>query len=237
MKTQTHEASQGSSIAQSTKQRVREFLEKAVILTVLACLITPFGDSVLAAEIEFCQDEHRTVALLTNKSGEDVTGLRIELQGDLELDACVGVGCDMQVVANADGILELSGFCVPNGTLCLEWLSDDVTLVRAAWLIEDEEVWQIDLHTPIARFLLLGDKVVGEPVRVEALGSKDSDGEQLLQYEWFWNDGVTAQGYSTSRTFTAPGTFRITLVVTDAKGLQDSQTAVCRIGELSLIHI
>jgi len=231
MKTQTHEASQGSSIAQSTKQRVREFLEKAVILAVLACLITPLGAGASTAEIELCKDKHRTVALLTNRSGDDVTGLRIEFQGDLELDSCVGVGCDMQVVANADGILELSGFCVPNGTLCLEWLSDDVTLIRAAWLVGHTEVWQIDLNRPIARFVVLGDKIVGESVRLEALGSKDSSGGKALHHEWKWDDGVAAEGYSTSRTFTTPGTYRITLVVTDTEGHQDSHTAVCRVRE------
>ncbi len=55
-------------------------------------------------------------------------------------------------------------------------------------------------------------------------GSSDSDGT-IVQYQWDFGDGWTAQGASTSHTYTAPGIYLATLTVTDDDGEQASAQA------------
>lgn len=53
--------------------------------------------------------------------------------------------------------------------------------------------------------------------------STDPNGDALVE-EWSFGDGGTGSGRSTNHTYTKPGTYTVTLKVTDPKGLSDTAT-------------
>lgn len=57
-------------------------------------------------------------------------------------------------------------------------------------------------------------------VRLDANGSSDPDGP-ITSYTWDLGDGSTATGDTLSHTYTAPGTYRVELTVTDNSGATD----------------
>jgi len=59
--------------------------------------------------------------------------------------------------------------------------------------------------------------VVGMPLRFDASRSSDRDGG-IVRYDWDFGDGGTAQGIAASHTYWQPGTYRLTLTVTDGSG-------------------
>jgi len=65
----------------------------------------------------------------------------------------------------------------------------------------------------------------GTPISFDASGSYDLDGTIVL-YEWDWeSDGIfDATGMTQSHTYLAPGTYTVTLRVTDNDGLTDTTT-------------
>jgi hypothetical protein len=57
--------------------------------------------------------------------------------------------------------------------------------------------------------------VTGSPVAMSGAGSSDPDAGQTLSYAWSFGDASTGSGVSVSHTYTAPGTYVVTLTVTD----------------------
>jgi len=62
-----------------------------------------------------------------------------------------------------------------------------------------------------------------EPITFDGSGSSDPD-EDPLTYEWDFGDGNTGTGMSPSHTYTAGGTYTVTLVVNDGKVDSDPST-------------
>lgn len=65
---------------------------------------------------------------------------------------------------------------------------------------------------------------VGEPLRLNARASFDSDGE-IEAYRWDFGDGTSGAGATTEHTFDTPGTFTVTLTVQDDAGVSNSTDA------------
>ena len=55
----------------------------------------------------------------------------------------------------------------------------------------------------------------------EGAGSTDTDGT-ITGFAWDFGDGGQGSGVSLSHAFAAPGTYQVTLTVTDDEGAQDS---------------
>jgi PKD repeat protein len=78
------------------------------------------------------------------------------------------------------------------------------------------------LSPPVASFTYFPEKpVVGEEISFDASSSHDPDGE-IVNYKWDFGDGNTAEGKVVKYTYSKPGTYTVTLVVTDNDGLKNS---------------
>jgi PKD repeat protein len=66
-----------------------------------------------------------------------------------------------------------------------------------------------------------GDSVL---VLFDGSGSTASSGGSIVSYVWTFDSGGSATGQQTQRTFVAPGSYQVTLTVTDSKGKTNSKT-------------
>lgn len=73
---------------------------------------------------------------------------------------------------------------------------------------------------PVASFTFTTNELTAS---FNASGSSDPDGT-IVSYAWTFGDGSTGTGVTTSRTYTAAGTYNVTLTVTDNSGATASQT-------------
>ena len=81
--------------------------------------------------------------------------------------------------------------------------------------------------TPTAAFTASPTKIaVGERVNVDASASQPAPGNDrfLIQYNWTWGDGRSAEGKFQSHTYATAGTYIITLTVVDNTGRTGTAT-------------
>lgn len=71
---------------------------------------------------------------------------------------------------------------------------------------------------------------VGQPVTFSSAGSTDSDGS-IVSYVWDFGDGSIESGESPNHTYTALGSYTVTLTVTDDQGDTGTATAQANISE------
>ena len=70
----------------------------------------------------------------------------------------------------------------------------------------------------------LDDAVAANPAfHFDASASFDIDGE-IVSYDWNFGDGTAAQGIAVQHTYSAPGTYEVTLTVTDDDGIIAKET-------------
>ncbi|SNS46681.1 PKD repeat-containing protein [Granulicella rosea] len=69
---------------------------------------------------------------------------------------------------------------------------------------------------------------IGAPITFNGSGSSDPQG-QALTYAWTFGDGGSATGVSPTHTYTQPGGYSVTLVVTNASGIPASATSTASI--------
>jgi PKD repeat protein len=87
----------------------------------------------------------------------------------------------------------------------------------------------IDGSNPVANFDISNFTVVErtQPVEVNASGvNSSSDNVGIARYSWDWGDGTSGEGAVTNHTYFVPGTYNLTLNVTDQAGNWANKTVV-----------
>ncbi|MEA2054913.1 MAG: PKD domain-containing protein [Candidatus Thermoplasmatota archaeon] len=70
---------------------------------------------------------------------------------------------------------------------------------------------------------------VGVPIAFNGCNSYDSDG-YIVSYSWGFGDGYSGSGRTPSHVYSSPGTYIVTLTVTDDDGATDSDSAYAYVG-------
>ena len=87
----------------------------------------------------------------------------------------------------------------------------------------------------LAQFLSLQAVMSADPMEGAAplpvsFNGSSSTGD-IVHYEWMFGDGATAFGSTASHTFSTPGSYGVTLKVTDAQGATDQETVTVTVTE------
>ena len=70
---------------------------------------------------------------------------------------------------------------------------------------------------------------------LDASGSTDADGK-VVRWEWYFGDGATALGRTTTKTFTTGGTFPVTLLTRDTQGGVSTASRVVTVAALRILN-
>jgi PKD domain/D-glucuronyl C5-epimerase C-terminus len=111
----------------------------------------------------------------------------------------------------------------------LPTLAVAVALVVGTASVHAQPVRAAADHPPVARFAVPGPGPAGAPVTVDGGRSVDPDGA-VVAYHWTFGDGASADGSTTAHSYAAPGSYTVTLTVTDDRGLQDSTSGAVEVG-------
>ena len=71
--------------------------------------------------------------------------------------------------------------------------------------------------------------VTGIPVAFTGSGSNAPSGQTITGYVWNFGDGMSGAGATPTHTYTAPGTYNVTLTVTDTKGQTGAATTTTKV--------
>jgi PKD repeat protein len=103
-------------------------------------------------------------------------------------------------------------------------------------LIAPKEVYEISTpqnQPPTASFTFSpSSPAVGQTVTFDASSSYDPDGS-IVSYSWNFGDGSTASGAVVQHSYSSPGTYTVTLTVTDNNGLTASISKQITVDEQS----
>ena len=85
---------------------------------------------------------------------------------------------------------------------------------------------------PIANAGSDQEAFVNETIQFDGSKSRDEDGK-IVSYNWAFGDGGTAQGVNVNHRYASPGTYKVTLKVTDDKNAIGTNTATITVYELT----
>ena len=72
--------------------------------------------------------------------------------------------------------------------------------------------------------------LVDESMSFDGSGCYDPEGDAIVEYHWVFGDGTDAYGEVVTHTYTAEGSYTVTLYVTDSRGATGSAETSCQVG-------
>jgi hypothetical protein len=78
---------------------------------------------------------------------------------------------------------------------------------------------------------------VNVPITFDGSASYDSDGGSIVSYEWSFGDGATGSGVAPQHTYTLPGTYIVTLTVTDDEGQTNANSTTAAISGNAVLDL
>ena len=115
----------------------------------------------------------------------------------------------------------------PTHTYTISGVYMATLLVTDAIGLQDSNSITITVNAPNGEpnAVAKADTTSGEaPMTVNFVGSDSTDDNGIVSYEWDFADGETSLETDPSHEFISEGSYQVTLTVTDAQGLQDSES-------------
>ena len=146
---------------------------------------------------------------------EELVVARLNADGSIDSSFGTGGNVTAQLGAGSAPFTEVAALALQgDGKIMLDGYASDASggdLLLVARLIGD--------LPPSAGFSVLNNPVlVGKPVAFDGSTSSDPDGT-ISTYHWQFGDGTGASAIKPTHTFSAPGSYTVTLTVTDNDGL------------------
>jgi len=182
---------------------------------------TPAGDTVapsvpasLSATAASCARIDLAWAASTDTGGSGLRGYRVQRHDGLTLEvlAPATTGADTQVAAATVYSYTVRAF-------------DNAGNLSASSPVASTNTPACPNQAPVANAGPDRTAAVGVAVGLDGSGSYDPDGT-ISAYRWTFGDGSSGSGVTTTHAYAAPGTYPVTLTVTDGPGAQASDTAL-----------
>ncbi|MFT4009802.1 MAG: PKD domain-containing protein [Nocardioidaceae bacterium] len=212
----------GSRSPNSTAQtgyRARLRLASTGTLTLQLLASVNNVDSVVAAQAlpsstTLTPDAYINVRFQTEGTSPTTLRARAWLAGTTEPSTWQVTGTDSTASLQTTGGPYLGAYVSGSATnIPLTVTFDDLTVTTIAE----------DAATNVAPSAAFSSSVTNATVTFDASGSSDTDGS-IASYAWDFGDGSTGTGATPSHTYTAAGSYDVTLTVTDDDGATDSVT-------------
>lgn len=195
------------------------------------------GQGFDTAEVEVSAVDQPPTAIIDGPT-QGLTGEALRFSGSGSSDSdgqIVAYAWDFDDGSTGSGVEVTHTYKAPGAYQIILTVTDDDGLTgKATRTVGIEQSPPVN-QPPVAVIAGPTQGLVGQTLRFDGGDSTDSDG-QIVDYTWDFDDGGVAKGAAVDHIYQAPGSYRVTLRVTDDGGLTDQTTHAVEIGEPAPIN-
>ncbi|UCG69917.1 MAG: PKD domain-containing protein, partial [Thermoplasmata archaeon] len=198
-----------------------------LIIAVVALILAIFAVTVPGEDEEEPENEAPTAVItVSNSTVEEITGLLFDASESTDTDGViVEYTWDFGDGGKDSGMYSNHAFSTANTyTVTLTVVDNDGEIASDTTIINVTEKVIPENIPPIASIFLSGTSTdMYEHINCDGSSSTDSDGI-IVMYIWDFGDETNSTGIFTNHYYTSPGTYSITLTVTDNDGATNSSS-------------